>query len=419
MKKQTIRKSRYTNGGMKFYKSGGMHYMNGGLPRYGQKRKFQTGGSIYDDNTVQASGQGGVGSTANLVFQESNPELQEQRLQALDAAKTQSVEQATATANEAEKIQVEGQAQADLDAQQAKDTYLAKEEGFANTAKSVYDTANQAGAFNGIKAARAAKIASKGTAVGAGGTVAKNVAGKAMTDTAATQVTTALPSSGLGTALDLGSKAGSYGSGLGAATAAPSLPGVAAKEIVTTSAGSLAPAVNVGAKAGKMSGFGGAGLTGVGTLGKFATSGAGLGMGANLIGAGISKWSDDGDPTKSNFGEYSGAVLSAAGTGASYGSMLGPVGTAVGAVGGAIYGGVKQWLGTKKAKRAKKKAEREFKAKQTTAIKKGNKELMDNYGSQMSRASAGRIAQKTYSGYDMGRNVVAQKGGYRNMPKYI
>jgi hypothetical protein len=394
-----------------------MHYMNGGLPRYGQKRKLQTGGSIYDDNTVQNAGQGGVGSTASLVFQESNPELQEQRLQALDAAKTQSVEQATATANEAEKIQVEGQAQADFDAQQAKDTYLAKEEGFANTAKSVYDTANQAGAFNGIKAKRAGKIANKSAASTVGGTVAKNVAGQVIKDTAATQVATALPSAGMGTALNVGSNAGSYG--LGAATAAPSLPGVAAKEIVTTSAGSLAPVVNVGAKAGKMAGFGGAGLTGVGTLGKFATSGAGLGMAANLVGSGISKWSDDGDPTKSNFGEYSGAVLSGAGTGASYGSMLGPVGTAVGAIGGAIYGGVKQWLGTRKAKRAKKKAEREFKAKQTTAIKKGNKELMDNYGSQMSRASAGRIAQKTYSGYDMGRNVVARKGGYRDMPQYI
>ena len=32
---------------------------------------------------------------------------------------------------------------------------------------------------------------------------------------------------------------------------------------------------------------------------------------------------------------------------------------------------------------------------------------------------AGELKQKTYSGYDMGRNVAAKKGGYRSVPKYI
>ena len=391
MKTKTIRKSKYTNGGMKFYKSGGMHYMNGGLPGYGQKRRFQAGGSVYDDNTVQAAGQGNVQSTANTVFQESNPALQEQRLKSLEATRLQSIKDAQNTTEKVEQIAEQGNLQAEHDAEMAKANYLAKEEAIANTAKMGYDVANQAGAFDGIKAARAAK----------------NVNNLANASTAVTSGTV-----GAGTGVQ------------GAKTAADTLK--ASQAIKTAKAakdsGTLlmyGQGVDAAAKTGKLAGFGGAGMTGIGTLGKFATSGAGLGIAANLIGSGISKWSDDNDPTKSNFGEYSGAVLSGAGTGASYGSFLGPVGTGVGAILGGVYGGVKQWLGTKKAKKAQEDAIAEFKAKQTKAIKKGNKELMTNYGSQMSQANAGRIANKTYSGYDLGQNVVARKGGYRNMPQYI
>jgi len=417
MKTKTIRKSKYTNGGMKFYKSGGMQYMNGGLPQYGGRRKFQAGGSIYDDNTISSAGQGNMQSTANTVFQENNPALQEQRMKALEMQKQQSMKDSRALASEVDQVEEQGNLQASHDAEMAKANFLAKENALASTAQTALNVADQSGAFDSIRANRAAKIANKNTAVTAGGTVAKNVAGQVVKDAAAMQVSTALPSAGMGTALNVGSNAGSYG--LGAATAAPSLPGVAAKEIVTNSAGSLAPAINVGAKAGKMAGFGGAGVTGMGTLGKFATSGAGLGLGANLLGAGISKWSDDNDPTKSNFGEYSGAVLSGAGTGASIGSMVGPVGTLIGGLAGGIYGGVSQFFGTNKAKKAQEDAIKKFKAKQTKLIKKGNKDLLTNYSSQMSQVAAGKLKNKTYSGYDMGQNVVARRGGYRSMPQYI
>ena len=277
----------------------------------------------------------------------------------------------------------------------------------ASTAKSVYDTANQAGAFNGIKATRAANLAA-------------TTAGGAVSSTSVGALNAGSQAIGKGIAQNTGQVvAKDFGTGL----VRNKLVGEGAKTIgggVAKGTMSGASLIGEGAKAGgKMAGFGGAGATGIGTLGKFATSGAGLGIAANLIGSGISKWSDDGDPTKSNFGEYSGSILSSAGTGASYGSFLGPVGTLFGGIAGGIYGGAKQWLGTKKAKKAKKKAEKEFKDKQTKAITKGNKKLMDNYGSQMSRVNAGRIAQKTYSGYDMGQNLVARNGGYRNMPKYI
>ena len=67
---------------------------------------------------------------------------------------------------------------------------------------------------------------------------------------------------------------------------------------------------------------GGAGAAGTSGLAKFATSGAGIGTIAALAGTGVSMLSDDGDATKSNVGEYSGSILSSAGTGASVGSLL-------------------------------------------------------------------------------------------------
>ena len=376
--------------------------MNGGLPRYGQKRRLEAGGSVYDDNTVQAAGQGSVQSTANTVFQESNPALQEQRLKSLEATRLQSIKDAQNTTEKVEQIGEQGDLQAEYDAEMAKANYLAKEEAIANTAKMGYDVANQAGAFDGIKATRAANSAA-GTA--ASTSVGALNAGSQAIGKGFAQKTGRVVAKDFGTELVRNKVVGEGATTLGG--------GVAKGTFANASL------LSTGAKAGKMAGFGGAGMTGVGTLGKFATSGAGLGIAANLVGSGISKWSDDGDPTKSNFGEYSGAVLSGAGTGASYGSFLGPVGTGVGAILGGVYGGVKQFFGTASAKRAKKRAEEEAERNQTTAINKGNKELMKNYGSQISQVNSGRISNKTYSGYDMGRNVVAQRGGYRNMPQYI
>ena len=44
---------------------------------------------------------------------------------------------------------------------------------------------------------------------------------------------------------------------------------------------------------------------------------------------------------------------------------------------------------------------------------------MKSFGSQLAAVRAGETAQKTYSGYDLGRNVTAQMGGMRmGMPRY-
>lgn len=322
MKIQTTKKSKYQLGNFK--KIGGMRYMHGGPRKYGVRNKFANGGSSYNDNTVQNAGQGSVQSTASTVFQESNPDLQAQRLKSLDAITKQSIEDASLTASNVDALQKEGEIKADFEAEKALLESKSKSDAMMNMAGKGVSLAQKSGAFT---------------------------------------------------------------------------PAV-------TTAG--APAAGT---------FGGAG---VGTgLGQFASSGVGLGLGANLLGSGISNWSDDDDPTKSNFGEYSGAVLSGAGTGASYGSMFGPAGTLIGGVAGGIYGGVSQYFGTEDAKDAEKKAEEEFEEKKTKAIKKYNTNFIKNYGTQLSASNAGRIANKTYSGYDLGQNVVARMGGMRmGTPRY-
>tara|TARA_R110002020_G_scaffold45592_3_gene130281 strand:+ start:6982 stop:7968 length:987 start_codon:yes stop_codon:yes gene_type:complete len=310
--------SRYNMGG---YKS---KYNVGGV-----RKKFANGGSVYNDNTVQNAGQGNVQSTASTVFQESNSELQAQRLKSLDDITKQSIEDASLTASKVDALQAEGEVKADFEAEKALLESKSKSDAIMNMAGKGATLAQKSGAFT-----------------------------PAATTTAATTT--------------------------GGATAGT---------------------------------FGGAG---VGTgIGKFASSGVGLGLAANLAGAGISKWSDDDDPTKSNFGEYSGAVLSGAGTGASYGSMFGPAGTLIGGVAGGIYGGLSQMWGTKEAKEAEEEAEKEFEEKKTKAIKKYNTNFIKNYGTQLSASNAGRIANKTYSGYDLGQNVVARMGGMRmGTPRY-
>ena len=44
---------------------------------------------------------------------------------------------------------------------------------------------------------------------------------------------------------------------------------------------------------------------------------------------------------------------------------------------------------------------------------------MQRYGAQQANVRAGALKQKTYSGYDLGRNISAQLGGLRmGTPRY-
>ena len=63
-----------------------------------KRSKYQQGGGMYAENVMPA----GLGSTAMTVYQESNPALQQQRMQALEAQKSKAIEETEAMAKEIE-----------------------------------------------------------------------------------------------------------------------------------------------------------------------------------------------------------------------------------------------------------------------------------------------------------------------------
>ena len=116
-------------------------------------------------------------------------------------------------------------------------------------------------------------------------------------------------------------------------------------------------------------------------------------MGAQLIGGAISKKADDNDATTFTGKEKAGRMLSQAGQWASAGSMLGPLGTIAGGIGGAIFGAAS---GKKMAKQAQAR-ERE--------VQKQRGRALVNMGMAQSE-------MKEYSGYDLGTGY-AKMGGPR------
>ena len=456
-------------------------------------KKYAPGG-MYADNTISGAGQ--VNSTANIVYQESNPAVLQQKMANFDNVKKEEIANSAQMAQtiEAQKLQDE---QSVLNAKAQSDASFQQGESLAQTGVDAYSKFSKMEKAKEAKAAEAAKLtktttgaSTKGTgalASGAAGPVGPTAGqagfigpvnapglpgGPPITPTLAPGpwapgmaplqvpsgplpglggagytppvggLSTASTGLGVNAAGTTGANAATTGlANAGTIAPLPTIgpaplpvaplpgpvtavtPGIAAPG--TDAAARLASGVVEGGSkaASKLAGFGGAGVQGAGTLAKFASSGAGLGMIAAAAGYGVTKLSDDGDPTKSNFGEYTGSVLSSAGTGASIGSMFGPVGTAVGAVGGAIYGGVKQFVGTRKAKRRKAEMER----KRALEVGKYNKDVKSNILNARAGVRAGEIEQKTYSGYDLGNNVVAKYGGKRmynlggmqmGMPRY-
>tara|TARA_R110000824_G_scaffold71083_5_gene182196 strand:- start:759 stop:1718 length:960 start_codon:yes stop_codon:yes gene_type:complete len=303
--------------------------------KYKSKYSSYQGGGMYEDNTVASAGQG-PSSTSNIVYEESDPRLQEERLAKLDAGIQRSQQQAEQTAASAEQTIEQGKFKAESDATNVAMAEAQKQAAVTTGISTAATLAQKAGL--GAKALKAAKT---GVDVAKGASAVSNVSKGAQ-------------------------------------------------------------ALSTGAK-----------------LGKFATSGAGIGLIGAAAGYGVKKLWGDKDPTTATAGDIAGSALSMAGTGASIGSFLGPIGTVAGGVLGGIYGGVSSFFSARKAKRAKEKAEREYKAKVKKVVTKANTATMKNFGSQIASTRAGELAQKTYSGYDLGRNVVAQMGGMRmGMPRY-
>ena len=374
------------------------------------KSRFQSGG-MYGDNQIPA----GLGSTAMSMYQESDPRLQEQREQSLAA------EEEKLTAGAAQmKQEIEG------DKAQDEATLLQNQQQRDAKSQALGSGVKKAGEFIGDQ------MYGKPQTDPVTGEAKKDGLGNLIVDSKISDFDPSLIKSGKGlygldSAAPKGTQAivnpvtgaeGSLAPG-GTVPTGWEVKGVSGGNKLSTGLSKMSSglksfgAKHAGSTMGKAGSWMSKGVTGgSGTLASMATPA----MISTLAGAGIKKLSDDNDPTKSNFGEYAGSTLSAAGTGAQLGSMIMPgVGTAVGAIGGALYGAGKQFFGTKAAKKEKEKIEAERREK----VGKFNKELTESYGMQKGQLRAGNLRQKTYSGYDLGRNVIAQMGGMRmGTPRY-
>jgi len=381
-----------------------------------RKNKYAVGG-MYQENMIPP----GIGSTSNTVYQESDPALQEQRRKAL-ADKTEGAIEKSSEMAEEIKADKEGDAAAANEAKAQSDSnfnsFSSAAQTFADAGKSLNKSKEVANPFRAAadvyKNARRAKETVRG--VDAFNT------GKAFMDS---QKIARDGMQSFKMAKDIKASKDAI-SGLGQAKTLTMDGLKTAKQVKDAGAFGTAT-LGKGAELSTSIGAGGNMAASAGTqalakgsaIGKglksFATSGAGLGTIASLAGMGVSKLSDDNDATKSNFGEYSGSILSGAGTGASIGSVIPGVGTAIGAGIGALYGAGKQFFGTRKAKREERIREKDRRRR----IGEFNKDVTEDLASQSGRARVGEIRQKTYSGYDLGRNTTAKTGGYRNMPKYV
>ena len=95
-KLRNVRRSKYDVGGVKKYSTAGM----------------------YTDNTVSAAGQGN--QTANIVYQESNPEVLNQKLQNLENTKQSLIAESENVATEIENQQAQDEQELLLQEQQNK-----------------------------------------------------------------------------------------------------------------------------------------------------------------------------------------------------------------------------------------------------------------------------------------------------------
>ena len=437
--------------------------------------KYQQGG-MYGDNTIAAAGQAGAGSTANIVFNESNPELQQNRMAFLSQKHQDAMSSSDAMARE-----LQEQAQADAQEIAAFDTKETKLQTLGKGLKGTYDmlgketkkqlstalketgkkvkglfTKNQpvspefmkrlnlGTSSPGLGTGTGLGTGSLGTGtLGTGTLGGTNFGGSSLlsgTGTGTLGGSTLVTGTLGGGTLGGGSSFNLSGTGAGTFTTpyntklVGDLPGLNTSLTGTGSGTSTGIGSSLGADLATKVGTGfadkgfmattGVGTSGIGTgLGKFATSGAGIGTIASLAGTGVKMLSDDKDATTLNFGEGAGSTLAgigtgigaAAGVGAAMGTAVPLVGNIIGAGLGAAYG-----LGSALVNRNKaREAERKQRADRIAKVQEHDQKVRENVLSATAAARAGELQQKTYSGYDLGRNVVAQMGGMRlGVPRY-
>ena len=338
----------------------------------GYRSRYQAGG-MYSDNTVAAAGQG-MGSTANIVYQESNPAMQQQRVEFFESERDRLIQEGATTEQEVKQIEE----QSKIDIQAAEQEAQQKTELMGSTVQTGIKGAQSVGLIDesagslGLKSAIKAYQAQR----------AVNLAAQSQSGIMAGVQTSQQAAAGVKSA-QLAAKSGALPVGVAAEGT-----GMAAQTGSATQAGmSAANMANV------------------------------YSLAANVGGKVIRKQFDDDDPTTWTTGEAAGDILGSAGEYAGYGTMIaGPgVGTAVGAIIGTGVGIYKGLSGRKKARKAKREAEARIKEKKEDY----SLELRKRFGTSMSARRAGELKQKMYSGYDLGRNVVARKGGMRmGIPRY-
>jgi len=429
-------------------------------------KKFSTAG-MYSDNTVASAGQGATGTTANIVFDQSNPAVLQQKLDHLASTKS-----AIVSENDAMVEGINAQDQADQqNIQNAADKSAAKfTQGETLTKEGLKKGADWA---KKLKNLQSLKAGSDVLAPVKGGL---NPALQGITmdpmQTAGTPMVTPVPGANLGTPLNIPQPVDPYGMS-SFQPPAPTVPGApvtgavdAATNVVDKSAktfdatkytiegvdgaldaygqtkGGISAAwkaykaqraTNQAIKAGTLmqSSAGTAAGAGWGAMSAGAKGNL-IGAAAGLAGAGLKKWGGDDDDTELNTAEWSGELLAGAGTGigvasgigtiagmvgagALWGSAVPGLGTAIGAVAGLGYGAWKALTGRKKARQA----EADALAAKKKRVGKYNKKVEENLTSARLNATQGELEQKTYSGYDLGRNVTARQGGMRmGTPRY-
>ena len=441
-----------------------MSYRWGGKYKPGGIKKYAPGG-MYEPNTVAGAGQG-TGETSNIVYQESNPQVLQAKMQAMESEKQRLLNEADMTQQEVEQME----ANTDQIGAEAAASVGSKGEQIASTGKEIISQADKLtdGALGDFAKTTGEKLFGKGTEQASSSLLGEgyklgDLSGKSLGQLSGTP---GIGSGGINnfSLLDKSSSlfqptpnfssgltlpgGGTSGLNLGSSgTSSLSLPGSTPSFSAPTLGGSptfnlQAPKLDMltnnkmsllsegtktlgqealketgkqGFKKAMMS-TSGVGTSGVGTgLGKFATSGAGIGTIASLAGMGVSALSDDKDATKLNFGEGAGATLSGIGTGLGAAALAGTVmgsavplvGNVVGAALGAAYGLGKALIGRKKARKAKKMQE----AKIKQAKEEHNLNLTKRMGLQNAIVRSGELEQKTYSGYDLGKNVTYRLGG--------
>ena len=438
-----------------------MSYRWGGKYRPGGIKQYAPGG-MYEPNTVSAAGQGsGTGETSNIVYQESNPQVLQAKMQAMESEKQRLLNEADMTQQEVEQIE----AGSDAAAAEAAASVGSKGEQIAGTGKEIITQADKLtdGALGDFAKETGKKLFGKGTETssllgegyqlgdlsGKGLTLGQSSPGLSLSNPSLLDKSSSLfqPTPNFTSGLNLPG-GGTSGLNLGSSgTSGLTLPGSTPSFSTPTLGGS--PTFNLqtpkldmltnnkmsllsegsktlGQEALKQTGkegfkkammsTTGVGTSGVGTgLTKFATSGAGIGTIASLAGMGVSALSDDNDATKLNFGEGAGATLSGIGTGLGAAALAGTVmgsavplvGNVVGAALGAAYGLGKALIGRKKARKAKQKHEQEVQRKKD----EHNLNITKRMGLQKAIVRSGELEQKTYSGYDLGKNVTYRLGG--------